>query len=57
MYSIIVDTIVNDRVPSNDITMYRVIDPWNSVSLNTDSYDKAVSHMSMMNVRYQLRNS
>ena len=57
MYSIIVDTIVNDRVPSDDITMYRVMSPWNDVVFNTHSYDKAVSHMSMMNARYQLRNS
>ena len=56
MYHIILDTIVNSIQPSSDITMYRVIDPWNSVSLSTDSYDKAVSHTSMMNARYKLRN-
>jgi hypothetical protein len=57
MYYIQTDTYVSSLEPSEDITQYTVFNPFGSVVYRTTSYDRAVSQLTMLNTRFQLRNS
>ena len=57
MYYIQTDTYVNSVEPSQDITQYTVFCPIGSVVYRTTDYSKAVLQLTVLNTRYQLRNS